>query len=195
MGVRRHDRARSVEPKRSASRDPPVRNLAPGAHRRRTRARGRDVQCDRRVQRREAPLVGVKSPGEHMQKFHVGILLVACVTVVAAGTARGDDARDALGAFVKCAEIADPVKRLECFDAATARGKAALAAPPAQAAQPAKEKSLLDWFGFSRSAPVTKPEEFGKPAPEPGPNEVTQISDGVLEFAKTARGKAIFILD
>ena len=140
-------------------------------------------------------MVGVKSPGEHMQKFHVGILLLACVTVVAAGTARGDDARDALGAFVKCAEIADPVKRLECFDAATARGKAALAAPPAQAAQPAKEKSLLDWFGFSRSAPVTKPEEFGKPAPEPGPNEVTQISDGVLEFAKTARGKAIFILD
>jgi len=130
-----------------------------------------------------------------MQKFHVRILLVACVTVVAAGTARGDDARDALGAFVKCAEIADPVKRLECFDAATARGKAALAAPPAQAAQPAKEKSLLDWFGFSRSAPVTKPEEFGKPAPEPGPNEVTQISDGVLEFAKTPRGKALFILD
>jgi len=140
-------------------------------------------------------LVGVKSPGEHMQKFHVRILLLACVTVVAAGTARGDDARDALGAFVKCAEIADPVKRLECFDAATARGKAALAAPPAQAAQPAKEKSLLDWFGFSRSAPVTKPEEFGKPAPEPGPNEVTQISDGVLEFAKTPRGKALFILD
>ena len=116
------------------------------------------------------------------------------MTVVAVGTARGDDARDALGAFVKCADIADPAKRLECFDAATARGKAALAAP-AQVAQPPKEKGLLDWFGFSRSAPVTKPEDFGKPAPEPGPNEVTKISDGVLEFAKTARGKAIFILE
>jgi hypothetical protein len=132
-----------------------------------------------------------------MQKFSVGILLAACMTVLAVGTARGDDARDALGAFVKCADIADPAKRLECFDAATARGKAALAAPapPAQVAQPPKEKSLLDWFGFSRSAPVTKPEDFGKPAPEPGPNEVTQISDGVLEFAKTARGKALFILE
>ena len=117
------------------------------------------------------------------------------MTVVAVGTARGDDARDALGAFVKCADIADPAKRLECFDAATGRGKAALAAPPAQVAQPPKEKSWLDWFGFSQSKPVTKPEDFGKPAPEPGPGEVTQISDGVLEFAKTARGKAVFILE
>jgi hypothetical protein len=132
-----------------------------------------------------------------MQNISARILLAACLTVAAVGTARGDDARDALGAFVKCADIADPVKRLECFDAATARGKAALAAPvpPAQVAQPPKEKSLLDWFGFSTSPPVTKPEDFGKAAPPPAANEVTQISDGVLEFAKTARGKAIFILD
>ena len=125
----------------------------------------------------------------------VRILAAAFMTLVAVGTARGDDARDALGAFVQCAEVADPAKRLECFDAATARGKAALAAPPAQTAQPPREKSMLDWFGFSQSKPVTKPEDFGKPAPPPGPSEVTQISDGVLEFAKTARGKAIFILD
>ena len=129
------------------------------------------------------------------QKFPVRVLVAACVTVVAVGTARGQDPRDALGAFVKCAEIADPVKRLECFDAATPRGKAALAAPVAPVAQPPKEKSWLDWFGFSKQAPVTKPEDFGKPAPEPGPTEVTQLSDNVLEFAKTARGKAVFILD
>ena len=92
------------------------------------------------------------------------------------GAARADEARDALGDFVKCADVADSAKRLECFDAATAvRGKAALAAPvpPAQSAQPAKEKSLLDWFGFTKPTPVTKPEDFGKPTPAPGPNEVT----------------------
>ena len=114
------------------------------------------------------------------------------------GATRTDVARDALADIVKCADIADAsAKRLECFDAATARGKAALAAPvpPAQAAPPAKEKNLLDWFGFPKPKPVTKTEDFGKPAPEPGPNEVTQISGTVLEFAKTARGKAVFVLE
>ena len=125
------------------------------------------------------------------------ILVLASILLLAAGAARADVARDALADIVKCADVADSAKRLECFDAATARGKAALAAPvpPAQAAQPAKEKSLLDWFGFSKPNQVTKPEDFGKPAPEPGPNEVTQISGTVLEFAKTARGKAVFILE
>jgi hypothetical protein len=132
------------------------------------------------------------APSELQRKFRVRVFLMACATVAMVGAARGNDTRDALAQFVKCAEIADPAKRLECFDAATARGKAALAAPPPQVAQPPKEKSLLEWFGFSRPAPVTKPEEFGKPAPEP---EVTQISDNVLEFAKTPRGKAVFILE
>ena len=124
-------------------------------------------------------------------------IFVASVLLFAAGAARADDTRDALSEYVKCADVSDPGKRLECFDAATGRAKAALAAPvqPAQSAQPAKEKSFLDWFGFSTSKPVTKPEDFGKPAPEPAPGEVTQVSDTVLEFAKTARGKAIFILD
>jgi hypothetical protein len=125
------------------------------------------------------------------------ILILASVLALTAGAARADVTRDALADIVKCADVADPAKRLECFDAATTRGKAALAAPvpPAQAAQPAKEKSLLDWFGLSKPSQVTKPEDFGKPAPEPGPNEVTQISGSVLEFAKTARGKAVFILE
>lgn len=119
--------------------------------------------------------------------------LLASLLVATAGAAHADVARDALADIVKCADVQDPAKRLECFDAATARGKAALAAP---AVQPAKEKSFLDWFGFSKPAPtVTKPEDFGKPAPEPGPGEVTQITDTVLEFAKTARGKAVFILE
>lgn len=125
------------------------------------------------------------------------VLASALAFAFAAGTARADDARDALAGFVKCADIADAAKRLECFDAATARGKATLASPPppVQSAQPPKEKSLLEWFGLSRPSQPTKPEDFGKPpAPEPAATEITQISDAVLEFAKTARGKAIFIL-
>ena len=120
--------------------------------------------------------------------------LLASILVLTAGTAHADATRDALADFVKCADIADTAKRLECFDAATVRGKAALAAPVPTPPQ-AKEKSLLDWFGFSKPAPVIKPEDFGKPAPEPGPGEVTQITGTVLEFAKTARGKAVFILE
>ena len=122
--------------------------------------------------------------------------LLASILVLTAGTAHADVTRDALADIVKCADIADAAKRLECFDAAAARGKTALAAPAAQAPQ-AKEKSWLDWFGFSKPAPVTKPEDFGKPAPaaEPSPGEVNQVSDNVLEFAKTARGKAVFILE
>ncbi len=121
------------------------------------------------------------------------MLLVASTLAFVAGAARADVVSDALADFVKCADIVEAVKRLECFDAATARGKAALA-PPAQSAQPPKEKSLLDWFGLSKPSQATKPEDFGKPAPEPAAKEITEISDTVLEFAKTARGKAIFIL-
>lgn len=122
------------------------------------------------------------------------ISFVAAVLLLTAGTAHADVARDALADIVKCADIADAAKRLECFDAATVRGKAALAAPP-QAAPVAKEKSLLDWFGFSKPDQPTKPEDFGKPAPPPTTGEITQISSLVLEFAKTARGKALFVLE
>jgi hypothetical protein len=125
------------------------------------------------------------------------ISLIAALLLVTAGPAHADVARDALADIVKCADIADAAKRLECFDAAMVRGKAALAAPP-PAAPVAKEKSLLDWFGFSKpEQAVTKPEDFGKPAPAPaaGTNEITQISSPVLEFAKTARGKALFVLE
>src|SRR4029453_7626983 len=59
----------------------------------------------------------------------------------------------------------------------------------------APAKSFLDWFGFSRPAPpVTTPGEFGKPAPEIA-EEINEISSKVLEFSKTPRGKAVFILE
>jgi hypothetical protein len=123
------------------------------------------------------------------------ILLVLFLTALVAGPARADATRDALTEIAKCAEVADSSERLKCFDAAVPRAKSALAAPAE-----APKKSLLEWFGFSRSQkPVTKPEDFGKPASESGPGEeiteITGITATVLEFAKNPRGKSVFILD
>ena len=55
----------------------------------------------------------------------------------------------------------------------------------------------MDWFGFNRPPqPVTRPEDFGKPAPEPAPGEaITEIKATVLEYARTRRGKLLFVLD
>jgi hypothetical protein len=95
------------------------------------------------------------------------ISVLACILLVlVAGRAHADRAADALSEFTRCAGIAQPSERLKCFDAA-AQG---LATPPA------------------------KTESFGKPPPPPR-DEVTQISATVLELAKTARGRAVFILD
>jgi hypothetical protein len=108
--------------------------------------------------------------------------------------AHADPAVDALTEMAKCADVADPVERLKCFDRAAPLAKSALA-PATKAAAERKEKGFLDWFGFSK--PPTPPktaEEYGKPAPPPGPEEVKEITAGVLEFARTPRGEAIFIL-
>jgi len=120
--------------------------------------------------------------------------IIALVSLLAfvTGPAYADVTRDALEEIAKCAEIADSAERLKCYDAAAPRVKNALTPPAPQA----KDKgSLLDWFGFSRQKPVQKAEEFGKPAPPPGPEEITEITATVRELAKTARGRAIFILD
>lgn len=120
------------------------------------------------------------------------ITAIALCLVFGAGPAHADATRDALIEVAKCADIADSAERLKCFDAAVPHAKDALAAP----APVAKEKSLLDWFGFGRPTPVTKPEDFGKPAPEPAAGEeITQIKATVLEFARTLRGKCLFVLD
>lgn len=129
------------------------------------------------------------------------VVVLAVASALAAAQAHADPARDALAEIAKCADVADAGERLRCFDAAAGRAKAVLAAPaPAPEAPP--KKSLLDWFGFSRpDKPVTKPEDFGKPpqpvppAPSSGPAEIREITAAVVEFAKTARGKAIFVLD
>ena len=82
-------------------------------------------------------------------------------------------------------------KRLKCFDAAIPRAKSALAAPP----EAPTKSGFLEWFGFSRPQTVTKAEDFGKPPPEALPGEINEISANVLEFAKTVRGKAVFVLE
>ena len=118
------------------------------------------------------------------------ILVAVLACTFAASLAHAEAEHDALVEIAKCADVADATERLKCYDAAAPRVKSALTAPAPQA----REKSLLEWFGLSRPAkPAQKAEEFGKPPPEP--EALNEITATVLEFAKTARGKAIFILD
>jgi len=95
------------------------------------------------------------------------ISVLACIPLVlVAGPAHADRAGDALSEFTRCAGIVQPSERLKCFDTAV--------------------QELAN--------PLTRAEGFGKPPP-PRPDEVTQIRATVLELAKTARGRAVFILD
>jgi hypothetical protein len=123
----------------------------------------------------------------------VRLLVLLPLALLVAGPAGADATRDALSEVVKCAGIASDAERLKCFDAAVPGAKSALATPE----EKPREKSLLEWFGFGRPLkPVTKPEEFGKPPPEPGPGEeLNEITAKVTEFAKTPYGKSVFILD
>src|SRR5438067_2238378 len=108
------------------------------------------------------------------------------------GPAHADATRDSLSEMTKCADIADSAERLKCFDAAVPRAKSALAAPE----QEPSKKSLLEWFGFSRPKTITKPEDFGKPPAPPAPGqEINEITATVLEYARTVRGKSVFILE
>lgn len=125
--------------------------------------------------------------------------LLAAVTLVSV-PAHADPARDALAVIAKCTEIATSAERLQCFDTAAAGAKSALAAPvqqtvaqTEQAPGEEEEGGVLSWFGLSR--PNTKPEDFGKPPVRTGPKEISEISAGVVEFAKNAFGRSIFILD
>jgi hypothetical protein len=97
-------------------------------------------------------------------------LVLACVSALIAGPAHGQAARDALSEIVRCAGITGSPERLKCFDAAVQRARDALGE------QPAKE------------------DDFGKPPP-PRTDEIAQITATLLELARTARGRAVFILD
>ncbi len=115
------------------------------------------------------------------------------MSLFAAGLAHADPAQDALAEVAKCADIADSIDRLKCFDRAAPLVKGALAPPPKAATE---KRSFLDWFGFPK--PPTPPqtvEEYGKPAPPAAPQEVTAITANVLEYARTPRGLSVFILE
>lgn len=119
-------------------------------------------------------------------------LVIFLISIFLAAPAHADSTRDALAEMTRCADIAESSERLKCFDAAVPRAKSALAEP----VQPAKDKGgIFDWFGFARPQTVRKPEDFGKQAQQPEPGEITEVTATVLEFAKTVRGRAVFILE
>jgi len=123
------------------------------------------------------------------------ILLVSLAAASMAAPARADPVRDLLSDIAKCAEVAEASERLKCFDAGAVRAKSVLSAP-APAPEAAAKKSWLDWFGFSRAdKPATTKEDFGKPPQPAESGELREITATVIEFAKTGRGKAVFILD
>lgn len=125
--------------------------------------------------------------------MRTAVLFLFCVLAVA-DPARADVTRDVLTEIAKCADIVDAADRLKCFDAAVPRAKSALTAPAQEAP---KKRGILDWFGFGRpKESATKAEDFGKPAPSPAPEEgLAEITAAVIEFARTPRGQAVFILD
>lgn len=93
-------------------------------------------------------------------------ILFASLLVAGVGSAGADATRDALVEMARCSAIAESAERLRCFDRAAPRAKEAL---------------------------IPRPEDFGKPPPRPP--EVDQLIATVREFSKTARGRALFVLD
>src|SRR5688500_16329723 len=82
VGFRRHDRARGVEPQRPHARDPSLRDMAPGAHRRGARVRAHPARGDRRPRRREGRLGPLMAAADAAQ---VGALEAEAQRAVQAG--------------------------------------------------------------------------------------------------------------
>jgi len=117
------------------------------------------------------------------------IRVLAFISIFVAGAAHAEPVGDALLAEIaRCAGIGDSSARLKCFDSAALRTDSARAVRQAEEPRDRVE-------GPERSGPpqtVTRTEDFGKPPPPP---KITQITATVLELARTARGRALFILD
>ncbi len=94
------------------------------------------------------------------------LVLIVSLWTVAIRLAHADSATEALDQVVRCTAIADGTERLKCFDRAAPRAKEAVS---------------------------PRVEDFGKPAPRPA--EVANVSAAVRDLSKTARGRAIFVLD
>ena len=131
---------------------------------------------------RTAPLGG----GGARREFSMQIRVLAFISIFVASAAHADSTGDASAEVARCAGIADSAARLKCFDGIVPR---AIGAP---AAQPAGEAPGRDGFGFSPPQGATTVEDFGKPPPPP---EITQITATVIELARSARGRSIFVLD
>jgi hypothetical protein len=116
----------------------------------------------------------------------IRVLVLAFISIVVAGAAHAEATGDASAEITRCAAIADSAARLKCFDAAAPR------ASGAPAAQPATQAPGRDGLGFSPPQGATRVEDFGKPPPPP---KLTKITATVIELARTARGRPIFILD
>jgi len=116
------------------------------------------------------------------------IRVLAFISIFVAGAAHAESVGDALAEIARCAGIGDSSARLKCFDSAALRTDSARAVRQAEEPRDRVE-------GPERSGPpqtVTRTEDFGKPPPPP---KITQITATVLELARTARGRALFILD
>ena len=135
--------------------------------------------------RRTAPWRG----GCARRQFSMQIRVLAFISIFVAGAAHADSTGDASAEVARCAEIAEAAARLKCFDAAGSRANGA------PAAQPAGEAPGRDGFGFSPPRGATTVEDFGKPPPPPEITQITQITATVVELARSARGRPIFILD
>jgi hypothetical protein len=119
-----------------------------------------------------------------------GLFLVALAIAVPGAIA--ETPNDIVRDVARCAEVSGAEERLRCFEAVAARAKTMLASPPVPAE--AAQRSPQESFGLSRPAPpATRPEEFGKPMPRA--EELQGITAMATEFARTARGKALFVLD
>ena len=62
------------------------------------------------------------------------------------------------------------------------------------AAIPDPSERLKCYDDLSPPNAAARTEEFGKPPP-PRPGELTHLSAGVVELGRTARGRALFVLD
>jgi len=128
-----------------------------------------------------------REAGARTERFSMQIRVLASISIFVAGAAHSDPAQDVSAEIARCAAIGDSSERLKCFDAAAPRTKSA---PDAHQSEEARDRA--DGFGIPVPHVVTKEEDFGKPPPPP---EITEITATVLELARSARGRSIFILD
>jgi hypothetical protein len=102
-----------------------------------------------------------------VRRLFVCACLIQTVYAASAGS-------DTPSEFAKCAGLANAAERLKCYDATADRLRFGLPPPPRE--------------------PVTRGEDYGNPPP-PRASEVKEITATVVEFSKTPRGRAVFVLD